>query len=147
LLCTTQKHRISEQSRAWRPHSRDGEGNVWLAGNSVGDNQILEFTQDGKFLMQIGRAGPTQGSNSPTQHGISSDGKRGPLGIVVPNFITADELREHLADIYHGAATPGIGDMVQLTSSRRGDPLLQMNWAGCNSRLQLDVETPGLHSS
>ncbi|MCY7318835.1 MAG: hypothetical protein LH617_08930, partial [Ramlibacter sp.] len=47
----------------------DGEGNVWLAGNAVGDNQILKFTQDGRFLLQIGRAGPTEGSNSPTQLG------------------------------------------------------------------------------
>jgi DNA-binding beta-propeller fold protein YncE len=47
----------------------DGEGNVWLAGNAVGDNQILKFTQDGKFLMQVGRAGPTQGSNSTMQLG------------------------------------------------------------------------------
>lgn len=68
--------------RAWSPQGTgfdwpkvehgiyiDDEGNVWLAGNSVGDNQILKFTQDGRFLMQIGRAGPTEGSNSPTQLG------------------------------------------------------------------------------
>jgi DNA-binding beta-propeller fold protein YncE len=47
----------------------DDDGNVWLAGNSVGDNQILKFTQDGKFLLQVGKAGPTQGSNSTTQLG------------------------------------------------------------------------------
>jgi hypothetical protein len=47
----------------------DEEGNVWLAGNSVGDNQILKFTQDGKFLMQIGHAGAIEGSNSTTQLG------------------------------------------------------------------------------
>ncbi|HXD40097.1 MAG TPA: hypothetical protein VN649_06015 [Ramlibacter sp.] len=47
----------------------DDQGNVWLAGNSPGDNQILKFTQDGKFLMQIGKAGATEGSNSTTQLG------------------------------------------------------------------------------
>ncbi len=47
----------------------DDDGNVWLAGNAVGDNQILKFTQDGKFLMQIGHAGKTEGSNSTTQLG------------------------------------------------------------------------------
>jgi DNA-binding beta-propeller fold protein YncE len=47
----------------------DDEGNVWLAGNSVGDNQILKFTQDGRFLLQIGHAGPSEGSNSTTQLG------------------------------------------------------------------------------
>ena len=46
---------------------------------------------------------------------ISSDGKRGPLGIVVPDFITAEELREYLADIFHEKAAPGNGDVVQLS--------------------------------
>jgi len=47
----------------------DPEGNVWLAGNDPADNQILKFTQDGKFLMQIGHAGASEGSNSKTQLG------------------------------------------------------------------------------
>ena len=68
--------------RAWSPQGAgfdwpkvehgiyiDDEGSVWLAGNSVGDNQILKFTQDGRFLMQVGRAGLTEGSNSTKQLG------------------------------------------------------------------------------
>ncbi len=47
----------------------DPEGNVWIAGNANEDNQILKFTSDGKFLMQIGRAGKSEGSNSRTQLG------------------------------------------------------------------------------
>jgi hypothetical protein len=47
----------------------DKDGNVWLAGNDNNDNQILKFTPDGKFLMQIGKAGPSEGSNSKTQLG------------------------------------------------------------------------------
>jgi DNA-binding beta-propeller fold protein YncE len=47
----------------------DPEGNVWLAGNAEEDNQILKFTPEGKFLMQIGRAGKSEGSNSRTQLG------------------------------------------------------------------------------
>jgi DNA-binding beta-propeller fold protein YncE len=47
----------------------DPEGNVWLAGNGDDDNQILKFTPDGKFLMQIGRAGKSEGSNSHAQLG------------------------------------------------------------------------------
>jgi len=47
----------------------DGDGNVWVAGNGNEDNQILKFTPDGKFLMQIGRAGKSEGSNSKTQLG------------------------------------------------------------------------------
>ena len=42
----------------------DGDGNVWIAGNDPSDAQILKFTGDGKFLMQIGHAGQTAGSNS-----------------------------------------------------------------------------------
>jgi len=47
----------------------DPEGNVWIAGNGNEDNQILKFSADGKFLMQIGRAGKSEGSNSHTQLG------------------------------------------------------------------------------
>ena len=47
----------------------DPEGNVWLAGNANEDNQILKFTPEGKFLLQIGRAGKSEGSNSRTQLG------------------------------------------------------------------------------
>jgi DNA-binding beta-propeller fold protein YncE len=48
----------------------DYKGNVWIGGNGRGadpqkyhDNMILKFTQDGKFLMQIGKPGQSQGSN------------------------------------------------------------------------------------
>jgi DNA-binding beta-propeller fold protein YncE len=41
----------------------DGEDNVWLAGNGPRDHQILKFSLDGQFRMQIGRAGASQGSN------------------------------------------------------------------------------------
>lgn len=47
----------------------DKAGNVWLAGNSREDNMILKFSPDGKFLKQIGKAAPTEGSNSPVQLG------------------------------------------------------------------------------
>jgi len=63
----------------------DYKGNVWIGGNGRGplppgtnaadegqqgntfqsfkDNQILKFTQDGKFLMQIGKPSRSKGSN------------------------------------------------------------------------------------
>jgi hypothetical protein len=41
----------------------DPQGNVWIAGNHDLDHQALKFTADGKFLMQIGKAGQTGGSN------------------------------------------------------------------------------------
>ena len=44
----------------------DHQGNVWVGGNDPKDHQLLKFTPDGKFLLQIGRAGQTGGSNSRT---------------------------------------------------------------------------------
>ena len=32
----------------------DHKSNVWIGGNGAGDRHILKFTQDGKFLLQIG---------------------------------------------------------------------------------------------
>jgi DNA-binding beta-propeller fold protein YncE len=42
---------------------------VWVAGNDPADHMILKFTRDGKFLMQIGHPGKSEGSNSKTQLG------------------------------------------------------------------------------
>jgi DNA-binding beta-propeller fold protein YncE len=47
----------------------DPQGNVWIAGNDNADHQILKFTREGKFLMQIGKPGKSEGSNSRTQLG------------------------------------------------------------------------------
>lgn len=47
----------------------DWEGNVWISGNDPADHHVLKFTRDGKFLLQIGRPGKSQGSNSRTQLG------------------------------------------------------------------------------
>ena len=40
----------------------DHESNVWIGG-STDDNQVLKFSRDGKFLLAIGEAGKTGGSN------------------------------------------------------------------------------------
>jgi DNA-binding beta-propeller fold protein YncE len=47
----------------------DADGNVWIGANDPTDAHILKFTPDGKFLMQIGKAGSTGGSNSANQLG------------------------------------------------------------------------------
>jgi hypothetical protein len=39
---------------------------VWIAGNGGGDHQVLKFTRDGTFVLQIGKAGLTGGSNATT---------------------------------------------------------------------------------
>ena len=40
----------------------DHNGHVWIGGNAVDDAQVLKFTADGEFLLQIGRAGQSDGS-------------------------------------------------------------------------------------
>ena len=47
----------------------DNDNNVWVGGNGMKDHHILKFTQDGKFLQQLGKPGKSEGSNSPTQLG------------------------------------------------------------------------------
>src|SRR2546426_5959115 len=60
----------------------DGKGNIWIGGNGNGnDGHILKFTQDGKFLMQVGikKAGLGPDSNSQDRFylvaKVSLDGK------------------------------------------------------------------------
>lgn len=44
----------------------DHNDNVWIAGNGAGNHQVLKFSRDGTFLLQIGKAGLTGGSNATT---------------------------------------------------------------------------------
>src|SRR3989454_2804954 len=48
----------------------DSKSNVWVAGAGEKDNQILKFTRDGKFLMQIGHSGRNRGSNDTENLGV-----------------------------------------------------------------------------
>lgn len=47
----------------------DSLGNVWIGGNDPNDNMILKFDKQGQFQLQIGKAGPTLGSNDLNQMG------------------------------------------------------------------------------
>ena len=49
--------------------SIDPVGNVWIGGNGATDHQVLAFTPEGGFVLQIGRAGETGGSNAIDQLG------------------------------------------------------------------------------
>jgi DNA-binding beta-propeller fold protein YncE len=51
----------------------DDTDSVWIAGNGNKDSQILKFTLDGKFLMQIGRSGQSKGSNDTANLGSPAD--------------------------------------------------------------------------
>jgi DNA-binding beta-propeller fold protein YncE len=54
----------------------DDKDNVWLSGSAKEDNQILKFTNKGRFLMQIGHSGKNRGSNDTANLG-------GPAGLFV----------------------------------------------------------------
>jgi hypothetical protein len=41
----------------------DHKNNVWIGGNGAKDSHVLKFTKSGKFLMQVGKAGQSKGSN------------------------------------------------------------------------------------
>ena len=41
----------------------DHQNHVWIGGNGASDAHVLKFTSDGEFLLQIGRAGQSGGSN------------------------------------------------------------------------------------
>jgi DNA-binding beta-propeller fold protein YncE len=47
----------------------DYKGNVWIGGNGQKDAQILKFTKEGKFLLQVGHFGKNGGSNDPENFG------------------------------------------------------------------------------
>lgn len=51
----------------------DYKDNVWMAGNGPDDHQVLKFTRDGTFLLQIGRAEKTEGSNHTEYLGRPAD--------------------------------------------------------------------------
>ena len=40
----------------------DSKGNIWIGGNGGTDGHVLKFTQDGKFVMQVGKKGVARNS-------------------------------------------------------------------------------------
>ena len=46
---------------------------VWLAGNGKKDGQLLKFTMQGEFVLQIGKQGEGNDSNSTTRLGSPAD--------------------------------------------------------------------------
>jgi hypothetical protein len=51
----------------------DDEDFVWLAGNGKKDGQLLKFTMQGKFVLQIGRQGEGNDSNATDRLGSPAD--------------------------------------------------------------------------
>jgi hypothetical protein len=40
----------------------DTKGNIWIGGNAIGDDMLLKFTGEGKFIMQVGKRGASTGN-------------------------------------------------------------------------------------
>ena len=51
----------------------DDDGNVWITGNGPQDGQLLKFSADGSFLMQLGKVGPQTGNADVTRLGQAAD--------------------------------------------------------------------------
>ena len=79
----------------------DYKGNVWIGGNGPGDSQILKFTKDGKFLMQVGRANVRRVSGTGTEakyEGGSNDPAN--FGRVAKIFVDPKANEAYVADGY-----------------------------------------------
>jgi hypothetical protein len=50
----------------------DGGNHVWVSGGGEKDSQILKFTREGKFVLQIGRHGQGGGSNDTKNLGAAA---------------------------------------------------------------------------
>ncbi|HEV3157439.1 MAG TPA: hypothetical protein VGZ00_08865 [Candidatus Baltobacteraceae bacterium] len=70
--------------------SIDSKGFVWIGSNGKEDGEILKFTPEGKFILQIGRPGPLTNSDDITRLGR-------PAGISVDT--SKNEV--YVADGYH----------------------------------------------
>jgi hypothetical protein len=51
----------------------DSKGFVWIAGRGKDDNQILKFTRDGKYVMQIGRSAQSKGNTDTVNVNLPAD--------------------------------------------------------------------------
>ena len=80
----------------------DYKGNVWIGGNGPGDAQVLKFTRDGKFLLQLGKAdvhkGPNDAKGQPTYTGGSSDPRN--FGRAAKIFVDPKANEAYIADGY-----------------------------------------------
>jgi DNA-binding beta-propeller fold protein YncE len=79
----------------------DHKGNVWIGGNGPGDSQVLKFSREGKFLLQVGKADARLGAvkdGKPTYAGGSND----PIsfGRVAKIFVDPAANEAYLADGY-----------------------------------------------
>jgi DNA-binding beta-propeller fold protein YncE len=85
----------------------DYKGNVWIGGNGGPDSQILKFTKDGKFLLQVGKKGARRkaGSAAGNQEGqvagfVGGSNDQESFGRVAKIFVDQKANEAYVADGY-----------------------------------------------
>ena len=85
----------------------DYKGNVWIGGNGGPDSQILKFTKDGKFLLQVGKKGARRkgGAAAGNQEGqvagfVGGSNDQESFGRVAKIFVDAKANEAYVADGY-----------------------------------------------
>src|SRR5204863_6594919 len=85
----------------------DYKGNVWIGGNGGPDSQILKFTKDGKFLLQVGKKGARRktGAGAGNQEGqvagfVGGSNDQESFGRVAKIFVDAKANEAYVADGY-----------------------------------------------
>ena len=75
----------------------DHNDNVWIAGNAENDHQVLKFSRDGTFLMQLGRARQTGGDADTAHFGRPADTEVDPA---TDEVYVADGYRNHRVIVF-----------------------------------------------
>jgi DNA-binding beta-propeller fold protein YncE len=85
----------------------DYKGNVWIGGNGGPDSQILKFTKDGKFLLQVGKKGARRktGAGAGNQEGqvagfVGGSNDQESFGRVAKIFVDQRANEAYIADGY-----------------------------------------------
>jgi DNA-binding beta-propeller fold protein YncE len=85
----------------------DYKGNVWIGGNGGPDSEILKFTKDGKFLLQVGKKGARRNTTAAAGAGEGqvagfAGGSNDPLnfGRVAKIWVDQKENEAYIADGY-----------------------------------------------
>ena len=85
----------------------DYKGNVWIGGNGGPDSQILKFTKDGKFLMQVGKKGARRKAGAAAGDGegdvagfVGGSNDQVSFGRVAKIFVDAKANEAYIADGY-----------------------------------------------
>ncbi len=85
----------------------DYKGNVWIGGNGGPDSQILKFTKDGKFLMQVGKKGARRRTGAQAGEGegavagfVGGSNDEVSFGRPAKIFVDAQANEAYIADGY-----------------------------------------------